>query len=461
MQWHGPDTDEDGWPIMEGPGAGPVTSTAPAVTGLGQSSFYGDDHQQDHDDDDPLRVFHDDGPGAQQQHQPPPSRPAPRSTPRGPGRRSMGRGRKIGVGALGAAVLIGGGALVANLAGGSEPTEPQAQATSLERATPPGWSQDLAWSVPADVQSNIAVSDDRVAFLNGTGILVVVDALTGETVFSSTPTGVNPDSATVALTAAEGSPVAMVIEEGSITSWALGDDAGESRQNSIPSSASVSTSGGGALVITDDQTWTLNEDLGLREITEIPDEDVPMAVTPEGAVVSGSPEGGWSLVVDDEAESVDAEMAEGADGDSMYPAWSSRGVVVAWAPTDDNGTRAVGLYDAESGEVLANTTMPTDQVNLGLPLTVSPDRQLAAVGSWLVDLERGESETVDGWSTSIANQAGVYGSVGNQKMVWTGSGEPQGVDADVAIPWGVSSSGDAVILSEGGSGAMLSGVRPE
>lgn len=462
--------DDDGWPDLDDVGDGPLSPTAPAVTGLSRDSEPETYEQWSGENDDSLGFFGDKPAEASPRSPQRALRGAPRRPARRPDRAEtdggLGRGKKLIAGGALAILLLGGGGLAAaQLTGDDAATDEASQEakseTQLSRTTPPGWSQDLAWVTAADPQSNIAVGDDRIAFLNGSGVLVVLDALTGETVYSSTPTGANPGSSTVALTSAGGDPVVVVVQDDSITAWSLGDDPGESKRNGIPSSATVSTGGGGALVITDDQTWTLNSDLGLSEVKNIPADVTPMAVTPSGAVVAGSTEGGWSLIKDNKPKAVKADMAESATGSVMYPAWSSKGIVVAWAPTDTDEERAVGLYDAESGELLANTVMSTDQVNLGLPLTVSPDHKLAAVGTWLVDLERGESETVDGWSTSIAIDGAIYGAVGDQKHVWNGAGEAQDVAADAAIPWGTSSAGDGIVLSDEGGDATISGVRPE
>lgn len=463
-QWYDIETDNGGWPIMDPPAPEPAQQRA-QERGNGDEDPFAEAWG-------PAEPAAASGPSGLFDPEPSSQRPAAaRPVSARPGRVSTRSSRTktrlggrtktaLAGGALVLVLLVGGGAVAAHFVNGDDPVEAQ-QATPLERTTPPGWSQDTSWSTAADPQSNIAVADDRIAFLNGSGVLVVLDALTGETVFSSTPTGANLGSSTVSFTQAEGTPVVMVIESGSFTTWSLGDDLGESRTNSIPTSATVSTSGDGALVITEDETWSLNGELEMAEVKGLPEDGVPLAVTLDGAVVVGSPDGGWSLIVDDEAEEVDTELAEGAKGEVMYPAWSSKGVVAAWAPMDDDKERAVGLYDATSGELLANTVMPTEQVNLGLPLTVTPQAKLAAVGNWLVDLERGESEQVDGWSTSVAVQGAIYGSVGDQKKVWEGSGQVQDIAGDAALPWGVTSTGDGIFLSEDDGSPVLSGVKPQ
>lgn len=355
------------------------------------------------------------------------------------------------------AVLVGGGFLgYGALTDDRGPEAAEASVTpGVSRAVPTGWSQATAWTSPADVASNLSVRNDYVAYLNTAGVLVVVDGKTGETIFSSTPTGADPADARVIVTQVGEAPVAVVVQETSVTAWALGDDIPEPKVNDIPSSASVSSGGSGIMMIANGETWRMNSSLGMEKVEGLPEDNTSLGMTQDGSIISGSPKGGWSINDGKKSAAVKVEMAEGAEGKVMYPARASKGIVVAWAPTSDRNTRAVGVYSAEDGTALATTTMPTAQVNLGLPLVVTDGGRLASAGSWLIDLERGETEEVEGWGTTIGTASELYGKTSEGKFVWRGSGAPEAIPEDAAVPWGTTSEDKAVVISTDENGGKV------
>ena len=306
-----------------------------------------------------------------------------------------------------------------------------------------------------DVASNLAVRSDHIAYLNASGVLVVVDAKSGETVFSSTPTGANPDESRVVIAQVGGNPVAVVIQKTSVTAWALNEDSPKPKANEIPSSASVSSDGSGVMMNTNGETWRMNDSLGMEKVKGLPKGNASLGMTPDGEIVSGSSKGGWSINNGSKSTAVKVKMAEGAEGKVMYPTRASKGIVVAWAPTADKNSRAVGIYNAKDGSLIASTQMATAQVNLGLPLVVTDGGKLASAGSWLIDLERGETETSEGWGTSIGTTDGLYGKTSDGKFVWRGSGKPTPVADDAATPWGVTSQGKAIIISTDDNGGKV------
>lgn len=269
--------------------------------------------------------------------------------------------------------LLGGAGLFAFDRLSGQPTQETAATQSageeISREAPSGWAKTTSWTSQADVASNLAVRNDHVAYLNTSGVLVVLDAKTGENVFSSTPTGADPEEAQVAITQLNETPVAVVIDEESVTAWPLDADSPEPKANDIPSSASVTSDGSGVMVNADSETWRISKSLGLEKAKGLPKGNVSLGLTPEGDIISGSPKGGWGINDGKKTSKVKVEMAEGAKGKVMYPARASKGIVIAWAPTSDKNTRAVGAYNAQDGSVIATTKMDTAQVNLGLPLT--------------------------------------------------------------------------------------------
>lgn len=363
----------------------------------------------------------------------------------------------IPVGALVVVAVVAGGGVVGYnaLTGGVEESVSAAETPGVSRAVPPGWAQSTSWSTPADVASNLSVRNDYIAYLNSSGVLVVVDGKTGENILSSMPTGADPESARVIVTQVGGAPVVAVVQETSVMAWALDGDSPEPKVNDIPSSASVSSGGTGIMMLANGETWRMNASLGMEKVEGLPEGNTSLGLTADGSVISGSPKGGWSINNGKKSTAVKVEMAEGAAGKVMYPTRASKGFVVAWAPTSDRQTRAVGIYNAEDGTVIATTTMPTAQVNLGLPLVVSDGGKLASAGAWLIDLERGETEEVEGWGTTIGTSSDLYGKTSEGRFVWSGSGAPQAMPEDAAIPWGVTSDDKAIVISTDDEGSKV------
>lgn len=353
-------------------------------------------------------------------------------------------------------VLVVGGILGVNaLTGKGDAGATASEVSGVSRAVAPGWSQSTSWTTPADIASTLSVRDGYIAYLNTAGVLVVVDDKNGETLFSSTPTGADPAKARVVVTQVGDTPVAAVVQGTSITAWALNQDVPAPKTNDIPSSASVSSGGSGIMMIANGETWRMNASLGMEKVEGLPKGNTSLGMTTSGSIITGSPQGGWGVNDGKATKAVTVQMAEGADGKVMYPTRASKGIVVAWAPTTDKNTRAVGIYNADSGAVIATAQMPTAQVNLGLPLIVADGGKLASAGSWLIDLERGETENVEGWGTTIGTTSELHGKNAGGKLVWRGSGAPETVPEGVAIPWGISSNDKAIIISNDESGRKV------
>lgn len=364
--------------------------------------------------------------------------------------------KKVILMGVGVIVLIGGSVLGVNAFTGKGDTGATAsEVAGVSRAVAPGWSQSTAWTTPADIASTLSVRDGYIAYLNTAGVLVVVDDKNGETLFSSTPTGADPTNSRVVITQVGDTPVAAVVQGTSITAWALNKDLPEPKTNDIPSSASVSSGGSGIMMIANGETWRMNASLGMEKVEGLAKGNTSLGMTASGSIITGSPQGGWGVNDGKATKAVTVQMAEGADGKVMYPTRASKGIVVAWAPTADKNTRAVGIYNADSGAVIATAQMPTAQVNLGLPLVVADGGKLASAGSWLIDLERGETENVEGWGTTIGTASELHGKNAVGKLVWRGSGAPETVPESVAIPWGISSNDKAIIISNDESGRKV------
>lgn len=326
----------------------------------------------------------------------------------------------------------------------------------LTRPAPPGWTRDVAWRAEAALQSNVAVGHGHIAYLTTSGLLIVHDATTGETIYSSTPTGLSKN-AEVAITSTP-APVIAAWDGEKLVAWSLnGKRVGKSVDNPLPDGAAVTDNGGGVVAAAPgNEAWALRADLHLHKV-DLPANQVPLAMTGDGQIIAAPSTGRWSVINSKgKATPVRYALAATARGNAMYPAWSANGVVVAWAPTKDDQTRAVAFYDAITGKTLAEATLPTSQVNLGLPLSVTPDGNLAAAGPLLANLTTGKTTVVDDWATTIGTEGALYGKDSSDtRYMWTG--EPKGpaaLDSDTAIPWGVHQD-FAVVTDQGSSRGLL------
>lgn len=340
------------------------------------------------------------------------------------------------------------------------PAEASAGGT-VTRNVPPGWSQDAAWEVAAGVGSTVAVRHGFVAFVNTDGMLVALNDKDGSTVLSSNPTGMDPGKTRVILTRIGDASIAVASQGSTLTAWDLNDPSDlPGRSNAIPASASISSGGAGLLVTADGQTLLMDSARGFAVAQGLPPGNTSLGLTTDGKIVSGSGAGGWVVGDGATVAPVSVALAPGATGSAMYPTRASKGIVVAWAPTDDPSVRAVALYDAASGAIKAATTLPTDTVNQGLKLAVTDGGELASAGPWLVNLKSGESKTFSGWSTTVGIPGALFGNQDGAVHVWGGSGDSQALAAGVAVPWGITSGGSAVVLSERDDRRVLSAIKP-
>lgn len=308
--------------------------------------------------------------------------------------------------------------------------------------------------------SNVAVRYGHVAFLNSAGVLIVLTDTDGATVLSSTPTGAVPAESRVILTKVGDKQVAVVAQDAAITAWDLASQDPQGRQSAIAPGSLVTSGGSGLMVTAGGQTLRLAEHLGMEEVQALPAGNTSLGLTGDGRIVSGSAAGGWALADGTTATPVSPVMLPQGIESAVYPAQASKGYVAAWAPTGDPAARAVGLYDAISGEAVASTTMPTEQVNLGLRLTVADGGTLAAIGPWLINIEKKTGKAVAGWSTTIGTATALYGAVGDAPHVWGGEGDPEPLGADVALPWGLTQAGNAVIVTAENSKKALAAIKP-
>lgn len=339
---------------------------------------------------------------------------------------------------------------------------PAPAVTQLSRTAPAGWSTTYAWSTTLpEITGQVAVGQNAVAFIDSHGSLDVRQADTGQPIFTSAPNTVS-SSARPFIAVTQGVPVAGIVDGVNLMLWSLDASSSEARQITLALNARVFQQGGGLMVSTGKEHWVVTSQFTLNPVP-LPEDHVALGVTPEGFLLSAPPSGSWSINhpgSDIPTETVRPERSpEGTVGE-MQVAWAARGVICAWGNTADPEQRTVGLYDASTGELLASHTLSKNVVQNGLPLTVSPGGEYASAGPMLARLSDGRVSVVDGWSTIMAGQKTLYGTVDGVKMGWDGS-NAVALDPRAVVPWGTSERGYAIVLEQvGGSQVRMGGLRP-
>ncbi|WP_026927216.1 hypothetical protein [Granulicoccus phenolivorans] len=347
------------------------------------------------------------------------------------------------------AVVVTGAILIGVNQLGSGGQSAQSTATSaaaVSRPVPPGWTNQFAWSTAIEQVNEIAVNQNRIALLQGNQ-LVVLNADNGAEVSRSTATFSPNAKPFIAM--AQNVPVAGIIDGSNLLVWPLNAPSGtQPKQITLSRGAKMNQVGFGLMVATGSENWMVDANLNLVAVT-IPGDHEALGVTADGEMVSAPTTSSWQFNPAHPGNAPRTVRVSQNAPDTvgeMTIAWLSRGVVAAWGRTADDAVRTVGLYDVNDGRLLASGKLSTDQVNAGMPLTVSPGGEFAAAGPLLVRLADGTSKVVDRWSTIKADAKNIYGTRDGMKMVWTGQGDPQELPADSVIPWGMSDQRLAIVL---------------
>lgn len=354
-----------------------------------------------------------------------------------------------------AALVIGAVALAGVLLFGISQFQRASQSTAtgtsaakeLSRPAPPGWSKRFIWSTDIPATAAVAVVENRVAYIDAAGSLHVLNADTGQPVLTSTTNTLTKDAKPF-LAVTQGVPVAGIIDGTTLLLWRLDTPQGEPRTITLATKGKLYAQGGGLLITTGSEYWVVNAAGALSPVT-LPPDHVALAATPDGNLLSSPPRGGWTINSANPGTApreVQPERTPDGTVGEIQVAWSSRGVIAAWGDTADPARRTVGLYDADTGKLLAQGTLGAEVVKAGLPLTVSPKREFASAGPLLARLSDGKTEVVDRWSTIMSDSKNLYGSRDGQKMFWNGELQPMTMDPKAVVPWGMSDARYAVVM---------------
>lgn len=327
------------------------------------------------------------------------------------------------------------------------PPTPPAPA-SLSRPAPPGWDSKFAWSTLIDAPvAGISVNADHIAY-RADNVLTVVEATTGQTTFTTALDSMGA-ATDPKLTHAADTAVVYCTDGPMLMMWPLdAPDGTEPERLTLPADARVADQGGGLMAYTATEAWRVTAELTLEPV-DVPRGDLTMGVGVDGAAITAPERGSWSVITADGKRQKVALSAppEGAEGE-VFPAWEARGLLLAWAATKDENTRAVGLYDATSGKLIADERLSADTVRKGVELAVSANGTMAAAGPMLVDVTAGTSQVVRGWSTMTVNGAGIFGTRNGERLVWTGKGDPEPVEQTAALPWGTTEDGALAVVAD-------------
>ncbi|NKZ71932.1 PQQ-binding-like beta-propeller repeat protein [Rhodococcus hoagii] len=302
---------------------------------------------------------------------------------------------------------------------------------------------------------------NRVVLVGPDGTIRAVNADNGATIWASQPVadvgethpvvGHSADRAFAAVKA--GTTIAVVPMNGSGT---------HVEPFTVPSTltSQLSSQGEGVMVVDGNlPPAVLDADGTLRPIA-IPPGHAVYEVLSDGAAVAAPAEGGWSILP---PSGTPAAVTPAVPADAVaapHPATSARGVVSAWWNTADPTQRVISFHDARSGAVIASAKVPAHTVEAGLPTVVSEDRTLLSAGPVLVNASN-EATYIEGWLPSNASAGSVFGTLGDQRAVWsTATGKVTVMAEGAAVPWFVSDGGLAIVLDQRGDQMRLAAIRP-
>lgn len=329
-----------------------------------------------------------------------------------------------------------------------------APAPGIGRPAPPGWAQQYVWVEEISAVDRVSVGHDRVAFINANGSLVVLDANSGQLSWSSSPQVISRGARPLVGVAGT-RPVAAIVDDTSLLVWPL-DLNGQHQAPeslSLPAGALVSRTGETLLVTSPAGSWRVTEDLALEPVP-LDVGEAALAAGPEG-VVTAAASGGWRIR-GPQGRAVEPARPSEAIGEP-HPAWSTRGVVLVWWESPDPAQQWVSLHATTTGELLAAHVVDRSVVDRSLPLSVSPGTRLASAGPLLVDLDTGDVTVDRRWSTTVATDDALYGTRDGVKAAWD-SHRVTDVPDETALPWGVTTSGSAIVLDRTADGATMLGA---
>lgn len=363
------------------------------------------------------------------------------------------------------AVIIAGGGVAFALSG--EPDRPVAAewtapaVPDITRPAPPGWTRQVAWEVGLG-QSGPAIGAGLVVVMGPDGILRAFSADTGAALWKTEPLDGVGENTPIIGRSGEHTFVAIK-STSSIALIPLNALGSAVAPIGVPTSTSaqLTTHGEGVLVVEDGvPPRVLAADGTLRSV-DVPAAHVAFEALGDGTVVAAAAEGGWTLLPAAGAPTpITPAAPEGATGPAHVGA-STRGVVVAWWNTADPTTRIVSFHDARTGAVTASASVPAATVDAGFPSAASEDGTLVSAGPIVVNRETGDATYLDGWLPSNAADGNVFGTVNDERAVWTvesGVATPLGDGA--AVPWSVSDSGLAIVLDQQGDRMRLAAIQP-
>lgn len=370
-------------------------------------------------------------------------------------RPAAGKGRVIALSVVGGVLvlgLLGGGGYVAlgllptggSGGGGGGEGEDDGQAIAFDsRPTPPGFTDQAAWTHAMAPDSNPAVAPDgeSAAFVSDEGALTVVGPDGEERWSSDLPEGLPPSGARPYFVVDGDAYGVALLGEDSVWLWPA--DGGEPAETEVPDGARVSFAGNAALVEDGDDAYVVED--GELAAVDVPEGYGAMLNTGSD-VLTAVRTGPWEWVGPGGAR-VEPEEPSGADEmDELLTARADT-VVVVWSA---GGESVLAVHDSRDGSVIAQS--PVDPAELEDARWVEGDG-VAAYGPVVFDLDAGEAHEVDLDPVSASGDW-VFGELDGEYVAVDAAGEPTVIDEDTARPWGLL--GERAVVVSGDSVYALS-----
>ncbi len=285
--------------------------------------------------------------------------------------------------------------------------------------TPPSeWTAAARWQSPPLLPSSgpaLVIGTDRVAVLTAERHLLLIDAPTGDTMWSA-PLPSGEVATNLAATSVDGSPVVAVQLADRLHWWALDD--GSPGELDLPTGSRVTFLGEAPLVGVGPSTVAAIVNRTLVQ-AEVPAGAVALAARIDGAITTAASAGWWHLRPG--ATAGPPTPWESFSRNSINPTVISYtgGQIITTLP---GKPLRVLVYSDRDNDIRFNfggiiTARTSNSGRLGLTWSPSPSRAWGILSRTLVDLTGGRITDLGDWTTQHVGSDRALGTVGDQQVL--------------------------------------------
>lgn len=301
-------------------------------------------------------------------------------------------------------------------------TPPNAGA-NLPVPAPPGYGQAASWAV--EVNKSIApvmVDGSRIALVDTTGALTVLDTDTGKPVWNGS--GRVDAQGGIHVSTVEGTPVLTTSSSSTISLWALDKTATTVEPVIIKTGtrATVTYLGSAPLIDLGSQTIALIVNGALTRV-DVPVTATPVMATTSGAIAANSAHW-WNLSADTQPIEHDMPNPQGVGAQpTLISAADDDHLIVLWPGTNSSSGTAA-LVRLSDNTIVAEASVPTHSIDArDIPIR-STTGQSVVLGSLYVDYgPNPRLVSVPNLRPAAVHGSTIYGTVSSAPVSATLSGD--------------------------------------